>query len=90
MTDVSGLGAVPAGSVVYVASGMGAHHAKIGSAAKSSGVLAVSADRSCVDVGACSMFVSSSPKVEIVINKGAAEGAGIEFQAAFKMMVTEI
>ncbi len=90
MTDVSSLGSVPAGSIVYVANGMSAHHGKIGGAAKSAGALALSADRACVDSGACSMFVSSSPKVEIVLNKGTVEGAGIEFQAAFKMMVTEI
>ncbi len=90
MTDVSSLSSVPAGSIVYVANGMSAHHGKIGGAAKSAGALAVSADRACVDAGACTMFVSSSPKVEIVLNKGTAEGAGIEFQAAFKMMVTEI
>lgn len=90
MTDISSLGSVPAGSIVYVANGMSAHHSKIGSAASSAGVLAVSVDRSCVDAGACSMFVSSSPKVEIVLNKGVVDGAGIEFQAAFKMMVTEI
>lgn len=90
MTDVSSLGSVPAGSVVYVANGMSAHHKKIGDAAKAAGVLAVSSDRACVDAGACSMFVSSSPKVEIVLNKSAVDGAKIEFQAAFKMMVTEI
>lgn len=90
MTDVSSLGSVPAGSIVYVANGMSAHQGKIGGAAKSAGALAISSDRSCVDSGACSMFVSSSPKVEIVLNKGTVEGAGIEFQAAFKMMVTEI
>ena len=90
MTAVSGFSSAPSDSVVYVANGMGAHHAAIGGVVKSSGVLSVSIDRACVDSAGCSMFVSSSPKVEIVLNKGAVEGSGIEFQAAFKMMVTEI
>lgn len=90
MVPVSDLSAVSSASVVYVASGMSAHYGAIGDAVKSAKVLSVSSDKACVEAGSCSMFVSSSPKVEIVLNSAAASAAGVEFQSAFKMMVSEI
>lgn len=90
MVEASNLSAISSAGVVYVAAGMGAQQAAIGGAAKSAKVISVSSDKSCVESGNCTMYVASSPKVEIVVNKGAAEAAGVEFQSAFKMMISEI
>ena len=40
--------------------------------------------------GACTVAVRSRPRVEIIVNRGAALDAGVRFATAFRVMVTEI
>jgi hypothetical protein len=76
--------------VFLVTDGMGGDGAKAGAAAKSKHKLCVTTDMAQAKSGACMMGVQSDPKVQIVVNKASAAGAGISFAAAFSMMITEI
>ena len=70
--------------------GVGADGAKVAGATKAKQKPCLTVDMAQVQSGACVMGVKSEPKVEIVVNKAAAEAAGISFGAAFRMMITEL
>ncbi len=57
---------------------------------KSHGLLSISATDSLVRSGRCVMAVHSEPRVDITVNRAAAQAAGIDFTAAFGMLVHEI
>lgn len=82
------LGSLGGAGVVIIADGSGAVQGAAFSAA--GGKLTVSTDFSCVQSGKCVMGVRSEPKVEIVVNRNAAAGAGVSFAQAFRMMISEI
>ena len=50
----------------------------------------VTTDLALVREGACLMGVRSRPKVEIVVNRAAAEASGVKFATVFRVMITEI
>jgi hypothetical protein len=96
--DVGGLTLVgkpiEAGSIsggvtaLYVTTGV--NFAAVGAAAKAHKLVTVSADHACVASGACVLGVTTSPKVEITVNRAAAAAVGVSFKSAFRMMITEI
>lgn len=49
----------------------------------------ISTQPGCADNGTCMVSVQSDPKVEITLNKAAAEAAGIKVSASFRMMIKE-
>jgi hypothetical protein len=50
----------------------------------------LSTDLACVQAGYCVLSFSSSPTVEIIFNRSAAEEAGVHFTPAFRMLVKKI
>ncbi len=54
------------------------------------GLLSISAADSLVRSGHCVMAVHSEPRVDITVNRAAARAAGIDFSAAFGMLVHEL
>jgi hypothetical protein len=50
----------------------------------------VTTDLNQVRDGVCLMGVRSSPKVQIVVNRAAANASGIAFATVFRVMITEI
>lgn len=82
------LGGLSGANIVIVASDSGSAQGSIFSAAGNK--LTVSSDMSCVKNAKCVMGVASAPKVEIVVNRNAASGAGVSFAQAFRMMISEI
>jgi len=70
--------------------GSAASDSGLGAAAASGGRLTVSTDMGCVSSGVCVMGVQSDPAVRIVVNRGAADQAGVSFDAAFAMMIEEL
>ena len=50
----------------------------------------VTLDLEQVRSGACLMGVRSKPKIEIVVNRAAAQASGIAFATVFRVMITEI
>jgi hypothetical protein len=53
-------------------------------------MLTMSTDPTCAKGGKCVLSVRTSPKVEILFNSAVAQGAGIEFQPTFRMMMTGV
>ncbi len=58
--------------------------------AKAHGLLSISAADALVQAGHCVMVVHASPRVQITVNRAAAQAAGVGFTAAFGMLVHEI
>lgn len=51
--------------------------------------LTISSDMACVQTGKCVVGVTSSPRVEVIINRAVATSYRVEFSEAFRMMVRE-
>ncbi len=49
----------------------------------------VSFDLAQVRSGACAIGIHSGPRVEILVNRAAAESSGVSFSTAFRMLITE-
>jgi hypothetical protein len=77
------------GFAVVVAAA-GANSPQLSAAAGSARALCVTTDVDAVRAGLCTMAITSVPRVEIVVNHVVAAAAGIEFAAAFRMMIREI
>jgi hypothetical protein len=58
--------------------------------AKSHGLLSITGVDRLVRAGRCVMAVHSQPRVDITVNRAAAQATGIGFTAAFGMLVHEI
>lgn len=82
---VSGVSGVAA---LYVTTGVIA--GPVGAAAKAKKIITIGSDASCAASGACVMSVSADPKVEIIVNRGAAAAVGAVFKSAFRMMIREV
>lgn len=76
--------------VAFVTAGLAAQHEKIFAVTKAKKILSVSTDAACVQSARCVMGVKSEPKVEILINKAAAEASSVSFAPAFRMMISEL
>ncbi|BAI73455.1 hypothetical protein AZL_028170 [Azospirillum sp. B510] len=76
--------------LVLVTSGLSAQQERVFAAAKAKKLISVSPDAACVRSGHCVMGIKSEPKVEIVINKSAADASSVSFAPAFRMMISEI
>jgi ABC-type uncharacterized transport system substrate-binding protein len=50
----------------------------------------VTTDVEQVEKGACVVAVRSQPKVQIIVNRNAANDSGVRFATAFRVMVTEL
>jgi hypothetical protein len=75
-------------SLVIVATG--AASARVLEAARAQHALCVTADLAAVRAGTCTMAIHSNGRVEIYINREAANGAGLTFATAFRIMVHEL
>ncbi|WP_281300305.1 MULTISPECIES: YfiR/HmsC family protein [unclassified Iodidimonas] len=84
------LSALAGAKIAFVADQTTAFLPAIAAEAKSKAVITVSSDRACVEGGACVVGVSSAPRVEILVNKAAAEATGTSFGSAFLMLIKEI
>jgi hypothetical protein len=84
----SAIAGVSGVTALYVTGGV--NYAAVGAAARAKRLITIGSDRACVKSGACVMWVSGDPKVEIVINRAAAAAVGAAFRAAFLMMIHEV
>jgi hypothetical protein len=84
------VGALAATGFVVVIAAAGANGPQLGAAARTSRVLCVTTDVEAVRAALCTMAITSEPRVEIVVNHAVAATAGVEFAAAFRMMIHEI
>jgi ABC-type uncharacterized transport system substrate-binding protein len=65
---------------------VGSDGSRLASAAKAKRIPCVTADIAAVESGYCAMGVRSQPRIEIVVNRAAAES----FATVFRMLITEI
>ena len=84
--EVSGITGI---SALYVTSGLAANIGPITDAAQRLHIPTVSANLTCVQTGPCVVGYASEPTIQIIIDHGAAERAGIRFLQAFRMLVRE-
>jgi hypothetical protein len=82
--------AAAAGGCRLVIVAAGANGPQISAATRSAHTLCVTADTDAVQAGLCTMAIRSDPRMDIMINHTAAVAGGIEFAAAFRMMIREI
>lgn len=73
---------------LFVTSGLATSTAVL-AAARRLRIPTVSTDMSCVEAANCIVGFSSEPTVQIVIDRGAADRAGVSFVQAFRMLVRE-
>ena len=83
LATVSGIDAL------FVTSDLAASTALIAGAARRLNIPTVSTDMACVEAAHCVVGFSSEPTVQIVIDRAAADRAGIRFVQAFRMLVRE-
>lgn len=82
--------ALASGGYRVVIAAAGASGPQISAASRATHALCATADLEAVQGGLCTMTIRSEPRVEIIVNHTAAAAGGIEFTAAFRMMIKEI
>ena len=87
VVDIAGVGA---GGFSVVIAAAGANGPQLNAAAKAAKALCVTTETDAVRDGFCAMAITSEPRVEIIVNHAAAAAAGIDFAAAFRMMIREM
>ena len=87
LMDTASLGA---GGYSVVLAAAGADGERVMAASRSAHALCVTGDLAAVQAGRCVMAVKAEPRVEVVVNHAAAADVGVEFAAAFRMMIREI
>lgn len=90
LVPVDQLAKLAGAGAVFVTAGLSAHQDAVFAAAKAAKLLTMATDMGCVQSGKCVLGVRAEPKVQIVVNKAAAEACQIGFQPAFRMMISEI
>ena len=84
LVDTNGLAA---GGFAVVIAAAGANGPPLNAAARGARALCVTTEIEPVRAGLCTMAITSEPRVEIVVNHAA---SGVEFAAAFRMMIREM
>lgn len=87
LVDINNLSA--AGATIMIAAA-GASGPRLNEAARAAHALCVTTNAEAVRSGFCTMAITTEPRVEILVNHAVAEAAGVEFVAAFRMMIREM
>jgi hypothetical protein len=90
LVQLSDVASLKGADFVFVTSNLASSQARIASAAQAGKTVIFSLDRACVVSGACTVYVNTEKRVEILINKKAAADAGAEFKQVFMVMVSTI
>ena len=75
---------------IFVTHNLGAQLEVVAQAAQRLHVPTISTEMACVRTAHCIVGFSSQPSVEIVLNRDAANHAGVRFIQAFRMLVREL
>ena len=70
--------------------GLGAGAAKVARVSRARKIPCITFDLSQVRNGNCAMGVRARPRVEVLVNRAAADATGMDLAAAFRIMITEI
>lgn len=74
----------------FLTENLGEAGRKVAGLGKTRRIPCVTTDLAQVRDGACAVGIRSTPKVEILVNRDAANSSGMTFAAAFRMMISEI
>jgi hypothetical protein len=75
---------------LFVVPAVGQISSAVMDAAKRLHIPAISTDVACVQAGTCVLAFHSEPTVEVFLSRAAAEGAGVRFTPAFRMLVKQM
>ena len=70
--------------------GLGAEASRVARVGRARKIPCITFDLAQVRKGNCAMGVRSQPKIEVFVNRAAADATGMELAAVFRMMITEI
>ncbi len=90
LVPVTELDKLSSSKIAFVTGGLGAHHQAIARAAAANKVVTISTDLACAQAGHCVLGIATSPSVQILVSKAAADKTGASFSSAFLMLVREI
>jgi hypothetical protein len=62
---------------------------RLSEVASANKVACITTDLAQVRGGACAIGIRSGPRVEILVNRAAADSSGVSFSTAFRMLITE-
>jgi hypothetical protein len=82
--------ALGASRFALVITALGAASAAVIEAARSQHALCITADLAAVQAGTCTMAIQADRRVDIFVNREAANRAGLTFATAFRIMVHEL
>ena len=74
----------------FLTEGLGAEAAKVARVSRARKIPCITFDLSQVRNGNCAMGVRSRPRIEVFVNRAAADATGMKLAAVFRIMVTEI
>jgi ABC-type uncharacterized transport system substrate-binding protein len=74
----------------FLTEGMGIDGEKVKAASRARKIPCITFDMTQVRNGACAMGVRSQPKIEVFVNREAAEASGTDLATVFRVMITEI
>jgi hypothetical protein len=78
-----------AGATIVIAAS-GANGPRLSAVTRAARALCVTTDVEAVRAGLCAMAINTEPRVEIILNHAVSVASGIEFVAAFRMMIREM
>jgi hypothetical protein len=84
------INSLTAGGFQVVIAAAGASGTQLSAATRAARALCVTTDIEAVRAGFCAMAITSEPRVEIIVNHAVSAAAGIDFAAAFRMMIREL
>lgn len=90
LVRTSDMAALEDASVAFVTTGLEPHFDRIRQALEQHRILSFTLDRKCVEQDCCAIYVNSSNRVQIVINKSITDTLNARFKPVFLMLVTVI
>jgi len=90
LVTVSEFETVQGFEVCFLTSGLGAAVAKVSAVVRTQKILCGTFDVAQVEAGYCALGIRTAPKVEIMVNRASADATGVTFDAAFKMLITQL
>jgi ABC-type uncharacterized transport system substrate-binding protein len=77
-------------ALFFLTEGMGANAENVGRASRKRKIPCITFDFGQVRNGACAIGAHAQPRIEVIVNRAAADASGTALNAVFRMMVKEI
>lgn len=87
LTPINAIGSAKV-ALFFLTNGVG-EAGRLADVAKADQVPCITVDLARTRDGSCAIGIRSNPRVEILVNRAAAEASGVRFSTAFRMLITE-